>query len=679
MVRLSEANMNTNKTVRDRIERLKKEINYHRYLYHVLDRQEISDAALDSLKRELARLEEEHPDLITPDSPTQRVGGEALAQFKKVRHASRMYSLNDAFSEQELTDWIARIEKRNNGQRIREFYCDLKMDGLAVECEYANGVLTRGATRGDGVTGEDVTENLKTIEAIPLRLEKRGDTGIPRHCVIRGEVFLTKSEFERINAEQRANGEKEYANPRNVAAGSVRQLDSKITAKRNLHFYAYDISGKGKNQNIYPTKASEYEALQQLGVPVNPKGKIARAAKEIIQFRNYWEAHREQLPYDIDGIVVTVNDSALYEKLGYVGKAPRGAIAYKFSPKEAETIVENIVVQVGRTGVLTPVAILRPVEIGGTTVTRATLHNMDEINRLDVRIGDTVIVQRAGDVIPDIVGVLKNLRPKGIKKFRMPRTVCGQNVIRKTGEAAHRIAHPEQCALVERRRLSHFVSKRAFDIDGLGPKIINRLIDEKLVATPADLFRLTAGDIQPLERFAEKSAENIIRAIQRRKKIDFSRFLIALGIPHVGEETALDLTKHFTTINALRHASFEKLDRIPHIGSIVAKNIAEWFRNKHNKKFVDDLLSVVHVIYPRRTTRRHLAGKTFVLTGGLEKLTRDEAKTRIRERGGNVSSSVSSAVDYVVAGANPGSKLEKARKYNVTILNEEEFLKMLTP
>ncbi|MDP2647885.1 MAG: NAD-dependent DNA ligase LigA [Candidatus Yanofskybacteria bacterium] len=673
------------KEAQERIKRLRESISHHRYLYHVEDRQEISPDALDSLKKELSDLEQEFPDLITPDSPTQRVGGEPLPKFEKVRHEIqgelvRMNSLNDAFSEEDLREWADRF-KRHTGKSIEEFYCDLKMDGLAIDLVYKKGLLVQASTRGNGEIGESVTANIKTIDAVPLSLY--GDGPFPDELVVRGEVFLTKKEFERINNEQDKKGGKLYANPRNVAAGSVRQLNPKITASRKLNFFAYDIVGRPNDQEYlkeFPTKEIEYRKLKGFGIPVNPHGKTIGSLADVIKFRNHWEKNREELPYEIDGIVVSVNDNHLYNRAGIVGKTPRGAIAYKFSPREATTKVKNIIVSVGRTGTLTPIAVLEPVEIGGTTVSRATLHNIDEIRRLGVKIGDTVIVGRAGDVIPDIKKVIPELRSGNERNFKMPTKcpVCGEPVRQAQGEVAIKCVN-KNCPALRREAIYHVVSRSAFDIDGIGPQIINQLIDAGLVQDPADLFKLEKEELLNLERFADKSAQNAIDAISARIKIPLDKFIYALGIDHVGEETAFALARKFKSIEALRSASLEELQNIPDIGPIVAQSIFDWFRRPYNQKLVDKFISLGVKILRERPVKgsTKLSGKTFVLTGTLESMSREQAKDRIRELGGDVSSSVSKETDYVVAGAEPGSKYDRAQKLGVKVIDEKQFLAMI--
>ena len=670
--------------IKKRIEKLRKVINRHRYLYHVLDKQEISDEALDSLKKELFDLEQQFPELITPDSPTQRIGGKPLKEFSKVRHPKPMLSFNDAFDKKDMKEWEARFEKIHPGASRHGYYCELKIDGLAVELTYKKGVLEIGSTRGDGLTGEEVTQNLKTVDAVPLVL------AIEKDVVVRGEVFITKKDFERINKEQDKAGLKAYANPRNLAAGSVRQLDPKITASRNMDSFAYSlVTDLGQK-----THAEEHRILKSLGFKTNPHNKFAKDLDEVQKFRDYWEKHRDQLNYEIDGVVVILNDEKSFQRTGVVGKAPRGAIAYKFSPKESETVVEDIIVQVGRTGVLTPVAKLKPVNIGGTTVSRATLHNLDEIRRLGLKIGDTAIVGRAGDVIPDIKKVLREFRTGKEKEFHMPLNcpICGEPVKRVRDQVAFKCIN-KNCPAIRREAIYHFVSKKALDIDGVGPKIVDQLMDVALINDAADLFMLGKEDLLNLERFAEKSAENTVNAIRKKKQVPLAKFIYALGIDHVGEETALAIAKFAIAKlkvkskklkvgelgNLFEHTEQEELQNIPDIGPIVAQSIYDWFQKPYNKKLVGKFEKSGIEIHIEKASARSekLAGKTFVLTGTLETLGRDEAKDRIRELGGDVSSSVSKNTDYVVAGTEPGSKYDAAKKLGVKVINEKEFLKML--
>lgn len=675
------------KTAKERVEQLKKTINYHRHLYHVLNKQEISEAALDSLKKELFDLEQQYPDLVTPDSPTQRVGGAPLKEFKKIRHETPMLSFNDAFSEEDMKDWLERLENYLGYHIKPNFYCELKLDGLAIELVYKNGILVQGSTRGDGLIGEDVTQNLKTIEAIPLKLEiKNLKFKIPSRFVVRGEVFINKKDFERAGS---------FANPRNMAAGSIRQLDPKITASRHLDSYIYDII----TDLSQTTHEEEHQILKSLGFKTNPHNKTANNLEEVFAFRNHWEkkVNREKLPYEIDGVVIIVNDNKTFEAGGVIGKAPRAAIAYKFSPKEAETVIEDIKIQVGRTGVLTPVAILKSVAVGGITITHSTLHNFDEIKRLGVKIGDTVIVTRAGDVIPKITKVLEEMRTGKEEEFQIP-TRCpfdGAKIIKE--EVIYRCSNPK-CGARHREALRHFVSRAAFNIQGLGPKIINRFLDEGLISDAADIFELKEGDIAALERFGEKSSQNIIYEVELRKIVSLPRFIYALGILHVGEETAQLLAKEFQykdvrhpynkdvghpkisdLIRFYKNLSLEKLQQIPDIGPKVAQSIYDWFHNEKNIKFLEKLEKVgVEIEIPKlKPISYKLKAKVFVLTGSLESMSRERAKEKIRSLGGEVSEAVSKSTNYVVVGSEPGSKLEKAKKIGVKIINEDELLGML--
>ncbi|HPJ80530.1 MAG TPA: NAD-dependent DNA ligase LigA, partial [Candidatus Portnoybacteria bacterium] len=622
------------KQAEERIEKLKKEIWKHNYAYHVLDRPEISDAAFDSLKNELEGLEYKFPELISSDSPTQRVSGKPLNKFKKVQHEIPMLSFNDAFSGQEMLDWQTRNEKMVKNYDKNGYYCELKIDGLAVELIYENEIFKIGATRGDGKIGEDITQNLRTIASIPLRLFGN----IPNKVIVRGEVYLKTKEFEKINKELEKNNEKTYANPRNLAAGSIRQLNAKITAKRKLDFFAYamitDMGQKFHEQ--------EHEILKKIGFKVVKYNKFCKNLEEVEKTKNYWETAREKLDFEIDGLVVITNENMMFKKLGTIGKAPRGAIAYKFSAKEGTTIIEDVIWQVGRTGVITPVAVLKPVQIGGATITRATLHNFDEIKRLEIKIGDTVIVGRAGDVIPDIVKPLKNLRTGQEKEIKIPKIcpLCGSRIVKIGDEVAYRCAD-KNCGAILREKIYHFVSKKAFDIVGVGPKIINRFLDEGLIKDSADLFFLKEKDIKHLERFAEKSASNIIKSIQSKKKIKLERFLFGIGIPQVGEETAIDLTKKYSNLEKIKNSSKEELEKINDIGPKMAESIYNWFRDKKNLEFLQKLDKVDIVITSQKSKikSQKLANKIFVLTGELESMAREEAKEKIRELGGDVSGS----------------------------------------
>jgi len=674
----------TKAEAKKRIAKLRKVINYHNYLYHVLDKPEISDAAFDSLKHELYKLEQQYPDLIAPDSPTQRVSGQAIEKFEKVRHQVPMLSLEDVFYKEEFVAWQERIQKLVPRQKF-DYFAELKIDGFAIALVYKNGIFVQGSTRGDGRVGEDVTQNLKTIASIPLRLEIRQK--FPSKVIekkvkallekgeieVRGEVYMTIKAFKAVNRERQKKGLSLYANPRNTAAGSIRQLDPQIAASRQLDFLAYDVvTNLGQK-----THQEGHQIARALGFRID-QGQACHSLEEVIKFWQKVGQTREKLPYQIDGLVVSVNNNEVFKKLGVVGKAPRGAIAFKFPAKEATSVIEKIIVQVGRTGALTPVAHLRPVRIGGVLVSRATLHNEDEIKRLDVRIGDTVIVQRAGDVIPDIVKVIKKLRTGQEKKFQMPKKcpICGGPVTRPKGEAVHRCLN-KKCGSIQRKKIIHFASRKSFDIEGLGPKIVEQLMDEGLIADPADIFSLKQGDLVPLERFAEKSADNLIEAIAKSKKISLAKFIYALGIRHVGEETAINLAHYFGQIEKLKKANLEELLRVKDIGQVVAKSVFTWFNNRVNQRFVDKLIKSGLIIGRVKTVQRKLAGQVFVLTGELKSLTREEAKAKIRELGGDVSSSVSGNTDFVVAGKEAGSKYEKAKKLGVKIVGEGEFLRML--
>ncbi len=679
---------------KQRIEKLKVLINKYRYHRLVLDKPLIEESVEDSLKKELFDLEQEFPELVTPDSPTQRVAGKPLKKFEKFPHPRRMFSFNDAFSEEDMSDWEERLKRLDPRAAESGYYCELKIDGLAIELIYENGILKIGATRGDGTSGENVTQNLKTVEAIPLSLNPKPSTLNPS-LVVRGEVFLTKKEFEKVNKEQKKKGGAVYANPRNLAAGSIRQLDPKITAARRLDSFAYSLV-TDLGQKVHE---DEHEILKELGFKTNPHNKYCKNLKEVQEFRDYWEKRRENLNYEIDGIVVILNDNKMFAKLGVAGKAPRAAIAYKFSPRESTTKVKDIIVSVGRTGVLTPVAVLEPVKIGGTTVSRATLHNEDEIRRLDVRIGDTVVVGRAGDVIPDVKKVLKELRTGREKIFHFPAKcpVCGGPVRRVEGaagllpllgrrgvlgqvegEAAHKCVN-KNCPGIKRRAIYHFVSKGAMDIEEIGPKTIDQLIDAGLLKDTADFYLLKKEDLLNLERFAEKSAENAVNAVQSRKKIPLDRFIFALGIPHVGSETALDLARHFGSLEKLGKAEEGDLQKIRDIGGVVAKSIYDWFRSEYNRGLLKKFEKVGVRVLKQETSEKSskLKGLTFVFTGSLDKLTREQAEELVRENGGDVSSSVSKETDYAVAGIEPGSKYDRAKKLGVRIISEKDFLNMV--
>lgn len=680
----------TKNQAKERAKKLRNVINDLRYRYHVLNDPTATDVIYSSLTEELKEIEEEYPDLISPESPTQRVGGQPLAKFESVRHDNPMLSLNDAFNEEELKAWEERIIKLSSEKEVREsgYYIELKMDGLAVSLVYENGLFVQGATRGNGIVGENITQNLKTIRSIPLRLREDSrwyDRALRGRVVVRGEVYLPKAAFEKLNRERAKNNQPLFANPRNAAAGSIRQLDPKVAASRQLDFMAYALIGLGS-----VTHEEEHKIAQDLGFVADSKNKRCHNLDEVINYWHDWEKKRPSLSYQIDGVVVNVNSRALFDKLGVVGKAPRGAVAFKWAAEEATTVVENIRVQVGRTGALTPVADLRPVEVAGSTVSRATLHNEDEIRRKDIRIGDTVIVRKAGDVIPEVVKPIKELRQGREKEFKMPKEcpICGGPVVRKRGEAVTRCVNM-RCFATQRRQIQHFVSKTAFDMEGLGPKIIDRLLEEGLIKDAADLFTLKVGDLEPLERLAEKSASNLIDSILSHKKVALGKFIYALGIFHVGEETAYEISDFVNTKikeqkvkkwkDILFYTNKEEWEELPDIGPVVAKSIYEYFQDKENQDFIKRLLEngVIVEEEKREIGEGRLKGKTFVLTGTLSNMTRDEARDKIRELGGEVSESVSKKTNYVVAGKEPGSKFDKAKQLGVKTLNENEFLKII--
>ncbi|KKU19682.1 MAG: hypothetical protein A2119_01630 [Candidatus Colwellbacteria bacterium GWA2_46_10] len=668
---------------RARAAKLREEINRYRRAYHVEDVSLISDEASDSLKKELFALEEQYPDLVTPDSPTQRVGGEVAKQFKRVRHENPMLSFNDVFSEDELRAWWERLENYLKRDIKPEIYVEPKIDGFAIELIYEKGILVLASTRGNGTIGEDVTSNVKTVEAIPLNLEDAAKIKVPEKLIVRGEIFITKDEFERINVHQEKEGEKAYANPRNTAAGAIRQLDPKVAASRKLDSIAYALmTDLGQRSH-----ADEHALLHKLGFKTDNKHhQLVHSLEEVFAYRNKWEKNREKLPYQIDGVVVVVNDKMLFGELGAIGKAPRGAIAYKFSPEEATTILQDIKVQVGRTGVLTPVAVLEPVEVGGVTIQHATLHNFDQIKRLGVKIGDTVIVSRAGDVIPQVTGVLERLRSGKERTFITPKRcpIDGSEVV--VEGAIYRCANKD-CGARLRETLTHFVSRQAFDIKGMGPKIIARFIDEGFILDFADIFKLQEAEISPLEGFGEKSAQKLLEEIGERKRIDLARFIYSLGILHIGEETAHVLSKEIKgevrkptdLLKTLGNVSESGLMQFPDIVPKVAKSVSDWLKNPNNRDVLGKLDEVgIEIVKSDRPAGGALSGKTFVVTGSLESMSRDEAHSRIRALGGSPSGSMSRKTSFLVAGSDPGSKLKKAKELGVRVLTEKEFLDMVS-
>ncbi len=659
---------------KERINKLREEINHHRYLYHVLDREEISDSALDSLKHELLLLEQKYPEFITSDSPTQRVAGSPIKEFKKIKHLKPVISIEDAFSLEEVKEWQERNEKLLK-DKIYGYYGELKMDGLSIVLTYLNGELAFGATRGDGKVGEDVTVNLRTIESIPLRLENY-DRKLPRRIDVRGEVVIYKNELDRINKLQLKKDLPVYANPRNLVAGTIRQLDPKITATRKMNFFAFEIMTDIDLLN----HAGVHEQLKKFGFKTSPYCEELPTLQQVTLYIKNWDKKRSKLPYQTDGAVIVVNNLKQQQRLGSIGKTERWMLAYKFPAEQATTKVLDIIIQVGRTGVLTPVANLEPVALAGTTVSRATLHNEDEIKRLGIKIGDTVIVQKAGDIIPDIIKVLPNLRTGKEKSFTMPKRcpICNSEIEKKEGEVASYCTN-KNCFAVQSKNLKHFVSRQSFDIDGLGPKILDHLLTAGLIKDAADIFSLKVGDLEPLERFAEKSASNLILAIAKAKNITMSRFINALGIRHVGQETAVALAHNFPGVSELTEAKLADLENIEDVGPVMARSIYDYFNNKNSLELITRLKKYgvnIESEYNRKTSGL-LNGKVIVVTGTLDSFSRDEVKSAIREAGGKPSESVSSQTDYVLAGLSAGSKVEKARELGVKIITEQEFKEMI--
>lgn len=669
----------TKADAKKRIESLRETINQYRYEYHVLDRQPISDSALDSLKHELYTLEQEHPDLITPDSPTQRVGGKALSKFSKVTHARPMLSMEDVFAPQEFGEWYERVKKLAG--RDVALWLMPKIDGLAVSLVYEGGVLVSAATRGDGKVGEDVTSNVRTIESVPLTLMGPRAAGRPSapatvasQIEVRGEIYIQTDDFQKLNAQQEKNGEPTFANPRNAAAGSVRQLDPAITAARHLSFVAWDlVTDLGQT-----SQSEEWEILKELGFRATPDSIEADRFEDVERHWRAIQKKREALGFWIDGMVVRVNDNAAYERLGVVGKTPRGLVAWKFPAEEVTTVVKDIQWFVGRTGALTPVAVVEPTFVGGTTVQHASLHNVEEVERLDVRVGDTVILYKAGDIIPKVKEVLPKLRPHGTKAAKAPATcpVCGSDVEKRDGEVAIYCTN-RKCAAQNQEAVLH--AARAFEIDGIGPSTIASLMEAGIVQLPPDLFLVTADDLKELEGFGDVSANKLVDEIQAKKTIPLARFLTGLGIRNVGGETARDLAASFGTVDRIMGASVEELTRVENVGAVVAQSIADFFRERHNRELVEAYLrhGVRIVPEPRRATAGPLVGKTFVLTGTMEAMSRDEAKEAIRALGGDPAESVSKKTSFVVVGREPGSKYDKAKALGVPVLSESEFLAMI--
>jgi DNA ligase (NAD+) len=691
----------TKEEAKKRITKLKETINEARYAYHVLEKNIYPPEVLDSLKKELYDLEQQFPDLITPDSPTQRIGGEPLKEFSKVRHKVPMLSFDDAFSMEDLKNWQERNLKLLSPNIKLNYFCELKIDGLAIKLIYRQGVLTIGATRGDGYLGEDVTQNVKTIEAIPLsllplekilinfkkenlpeRIINHFKNGYPEEIEVRGEVFMHTDDFNQLNKEREKNNEPIFANPRNAASGSIRQLDPKITAQRKLDSFAYGLVTDLGQQ----THQEEHLVLKCLGFKTNPNTKLCQTLSEIIDFRNFWEENRKKLSYEIDGIVVTVNDNQTFKNLGVIGKAPRGAIAFKFSPKQATTIIENVIFQTGRTGIITPVAILKPVLIGGVMVSRASLHNKDEIDRLGVKIGDTVVVARAGDVIPKVQKVIDKLRTGKEKEIIFPSKcpVCQSPVIK---DGVFYRCSDKKCFALLKEKIIHFISKPAFDIVGLGPKIIEKLLSYQLINDSADLFSLKIGDLKNLPGFDVLLEKKIIESINSRKKISLARFIYGLSILHIGEENAKILADFLTTkgninrpldlVEIFKKIKINDLQAISGFGEKVSQEIFEWFNNKDNIAFLKKLTDLGITIIEESKNFQPLKNQVFAFTGELEKYSRNLAKEKVQKLGAQTTETISRRVTYLVVGKNPGSKLEKAKKLKIKTITEVEFEEIL--
>lgn len=668
-------------SLQQQIDTLRQDLRRYEYEYHVLDNPSIPDAEYDRLFHQLKALEAEHPELIIADSPTQRVGAKPLSGFAQIRHEIPMLSLDNAFSDEEFYAFVKRIEDRLI--RLPEpltFCCEPKLDGLAVSILYVNGVLTQAATRGDGATGEDITVNIRTIRNIPLQLLMDNP---PARLEVRGEVFMPHEGFERLNQQALEKGEKTFANPRNAAAGSLRQLDPKITSKRPLVLNAYGI-GIAEGVDLPNTHYDRLQWLKSIGIPVNPEIRLCNGTDEVLDFYRDIQNKRSALGYDIDGTVLKINDIALQEKLGFISKAPRWAIAYKFPAQEELTRLNDVEFQVGRTGAITPVAKLEPVFVAGVTVSNATLHNGDEIERLDIAIGDTVVIRRAGDVIPQIIGVLHDRRPADARPIIFPKTcpVCDSAIVRIEGEAVARCTGGLFCAAQRKEALKHFVSRKAMDIDGVGGKLIEQLVDRELIHTPADLFKLDLTTLTRLERMGAKSAENALASLEKAKNTTLARFIFALGIREVGEATALNLANHFKTLEALQNADLEALQQVADVGEVVANRILAFWHEAHNVAVVNELIAQgVHweTVETKEVTENRFKGKTVVLTGTLTQMGRNEAKALLQDMGAKVSGSVSAKTDFVIAGDAAGSKLTKAQELGVAVLTEEEFLAEIQP
>ncbi len=658
-----------------RAKKLRELLEKYRHEYYVLDKPSVEDSVYDSLNNELKDIESKHPELITADSPTQRVGGKAEGRFKNVPHPKPMLSLNDIFSIEELQKWETRMHKLLSSESL-EYYAELKLDGMAMRLEYEKGIFKRAITRGDGYIGEDVTHTVKTIQTVPLKLKKSNK--VPKEVYdyfeIRGEVIIPRAEFEKINKEREKIGQPLFANPRNAGAGTIRQLDPSIAASRKLVFIAYSVE---MDLGSLKTHGDEHNLARELGFKVEPHDEVCKNLNDIKKFIHKWDEKRLKLPYQTDGIVININDNSAFESLGVAGKAPRGAVAYKYPAETATTVLEDIRVSIGRTGAVTPYAVLKPVVVAGSTVRRATLHNQDEIERKDLLIGDTVIIRKAGDIIPEVIEPITKLRTGKEKKFVMPTQIDGVKIVKPEGEAVARLADLN-VGEVKWQQLIHFVSKSAFDIDGLGEKILAQLIEEGLINSAADIFRLKKDDLVGLERFADLSASNLIESIDQHKNIELGRFIYALGIRHVGAKTARDVARYFSTLNKFLNATQEDFDKIDGVGDVVAKSLASWLSNSKNQNFVKDILSggvVVQNQLGAKSTK--LAGTTWVFTGTLDSMSREEAGAKVIDMGGDIVNSVSKNTSYVVAGKEPGSKYDKAKKLGVKILNEKQFLELI--
>ncbi|MCT4716651.1 NAD-dependent DNA ligase LigA [Enterobacteriaceae bacterium H18W14] len=668
-------------SIEQQLTELRTTLRHHEYLYHVLDNPEIPDAEYDRLMRELRALEEAHPDLITPDSPTQRVGATPLSVFTQVRHEVPMLSLDNVFDEASYLAFNKRVQDRLKNTDALTFCCELKLDGLAVSLLYEDGVLIRAATRGDGTTGENITANVRTIRAIPLKLHGEN---IPRRLEVRGEVFLPQAGFEKINEDARRTGGKIFANPRNAAAGSLRQLDPKITAKRPLTFFCYGV-GLLEGGELPASHMARLQQFKAWGLPVSDRIRLCNTPEEVLAFYHQVEADRPALGFDIDGVVIKVDSLALQETLGFVARAPRWAVAFKFPAQEQMTFVRDVEFQVGRTGAVTPVARLEPVQVAGVLVSNATLHNADEIERLGLRIGDRVIIRRAGDVIPQVVGVVESERPPETKEIIFPAhcPVCGSDVERVEGEAVARCTGGLICGAQRKESLKHFVSRRALDVDGMGDKIIDQLVEKEYVHTPADLFHLTAGKLTGLDRMGPKSAQNVVNALEKAKSTTFARFLYALGIREVGEATAAGLAAYFGSLDALSAASIDDLQKVQDVGIVVATHVFNFFEEESNREVIRQLIEEVGVHWPAPVIIKAeeidspFAGKTVVLTGSLSILSRDDAKARLVALGAKVAGSVSKKTDLVIAGEAAGSKLAKAQELGIEVIDEAEMIRLL--